>query len=150
MLSIGPCNDSHLGDATRCPAIIIVMDKTSVLPLGFLQFGDILVYGSHAGEAYSSVGLTSAVQAVSLASLVHLLRLRLKNPRVFLRFGCRRVHMTMPREVMADVHSEVLTTIHHFECMPMGRVFCLSLQVFMMTDPDNLALLWTIFALFLT
>ena len=44
-----------------------------------------LVDWSHAGEAYSSVGLTSAVYvyAVSLTSFVHSLRLRLKNPREF-------------------------------------------------------------------
>ena len=50
--------------------------------------------------------------------------------------------MSMPREVMADVHSKVLSTIHHFECMSVELVLSLSLGVFMKTDLDNLALLW--------
>ena len=50
--------------------------------------------------------------------------------------------MSMPIEVMADVLSEVYSTIYHFKCMPVELVFSRSLQVFMMTGLDDLALLW--------
>ena len=35
---------------------------------------------------------------------------------------CNPFNMCMPGEVIADVHSEVLSTIHYFECVPMELV----------------------------
>ena len=99
-----------------------------------------LVDWSHAGEAYSRVGLYGTVKAVWPP-----LYTSVATPQEFKGlwcFGCRRIHMSMSREAMADVHSEVLSTIRHFECTPGACIQSVSLQLFMMTDPDNLALLW--------
>ena len=63
----------------------------------------------YAGEAYSRVGLKGTVYAVCLTSFVHSL--------------CYCINMSMPGEVMANVHSEVFSTIHYFECVPMELVF---------------------------
>ena len=48
----------------------------------------------------------------------------------------------MPVEVIAVVHSEVLLTIHYFECVPVEFGFSLSLEVCVVIDSDDLALLW--------
>ena len=101
-----------------------------------------LVDGSHAGEAYCSVGRMSPVDLLYIiriqgslmlwlllrqnehVSLVHSMRLHLKNPR-----GCYCANMSMSEEVIADVHSKVLSTIHYFERMPVELVFIPSLSV---------------------
>ena len=49
--------------------------------------------------------------------------------------------MSMPREVTADVHSEVLSTVYYFQCVSVELVFCFSLEAFIVVDPDDLALL---------
>ena len=38
--------------------------------------------------------------------------------------------MSMPVEVIADVDSRVLSTIHYFQCVPVELVVSLSLEVF--------------------
>ena len=42
-------------------------------------------------------------------------------------FGCHGVNLCVPDEVVADVHSVVLSTVHYFQCVSMELVFRLPL-----------------------
>ena len=78
-----------------------------------------------------------------MTSFVHSLRLQdLKNPRVFGALAAVvPTCQSMPGEVIADVHSEVLSTIHYFKCVPIELFFSLSFKVFVLVDWDDLPLL---------
>ena len=81
--------------------------------------------GFQAGGTYSRTGLTRTMQAAIFSPIAPRQDFVSRIPESLV-LSCREFSMGMSDEIVADLHSDIITTSHFFQCVSMElSVFCL-------------------------